>query len=85
MGTGLTLIEIEKLGVGVLFEKVHGRNHRTGRFRTWTAKFSWTFDGREVHKGRRQRSMLCELLTDYLADYLTEWLYCDRLAQSLQL
>ena len=82
MGTGLTLIEIEKLSVGVLCEKVHELPHMTGRFRTWTAKFSWTFDGREVHKGRRQRSVLCELLTDYLADYLTDWLYCDRLAPS---
>ena len=82
MGTGLTLIEIEKLSVGVLCEKVYERNHRTGRFRTWTAKFSWTFDGRAVHKGRQQSSVLCELLTDYLADYLTDWLYCDRLAPS---
>jgi hypothetical protein len=29
MGTGLTLIEIEKLGVGVLCEQVHELNHRT--------------------------------------------------------
>ena len=68
MGTGLTLIEIEKLSVGVLCEKVHELPHMTGRFRTWTAKFSWTFDGRAVHKGRQQSSVLCELLTDYLAD-----------------
>ena len=54
VGTGLTLIEIEKLGVGVqvtqvrhLCEQVHARNHRTGRSRTWT------FYNREVPTGRR--------------------------------
>jgi hypothetical protein len=46
VGTGLTLIEIEKLDVGVLCEQVHER------------------------------------LIGYLTDYLTDWLYCDRLALS---
>ena len=43
MGTGLTLIEIEKLVVGVrvtqvrhLCEQVHERNHVTAGLGTWT-------------------------------------------------
>ena len=80
MGTGLTLIEIEKLSVGVMCEQVHERNHRTGRFRTWTLSIHLDFDSREVRTGRRQRSVLCERLTDYLTDYQTDWLYCGRLA-----
>ncbi len=68
MGTGLTLIEIEKLSVGVQCEGVHELPHMTDHFRTWTTKFSWTFGGREVHKGRQQSSVLCERLTDYLPD-----------------
>ena len=82
MGTGLTLIEIEKLSVGVLCEQVHERNHRTGRFRTWTLSIHLDFDSREVPTSRRQRSVPCELLTGYLTGYLTDWLYCDRLALS---
>ena len=44
VGTGLTQIEIEKLGVRAC-EEVHERDHRTGCQGTWT--------DREVPAGRR--------------------------------